>query len=839
MKNIYMLIWSVLSLVLFASFTALNTNIPLDKTDPVKFEGEYIIYQNDTIKLGPKSLFIDGKLTEKEASKYPYVYNTINEAVKNITDGTESEPMTLNIAPWVYWIDNPDDPEVRIPQSGSTPYALILKCEWLRFNGLSQKAENVVVAANRGQTIGAKGNFTLFRISGDGTSSENITFGNYCNIDLDYPLNPDLNRKKRAEAIVQAQLIHCNGDKIVARNTHFISRLNLCPFVGAKRILFDRCHFESTDDALCGTGVHLNSTFEFYGSKPFYNTWMTGAVFLNCDIWSSNSSIQYFTKANGQMAVVDTRIKADNDIYVGWRDVVPHQTKNYQYNVTLNEKPLLISENDPASTIEMKDGALLNAYRFEYNNEVVYNTYNLLRGNDDWDPMGIKEIVQLAEKEKNVKLTNIPTQLLIYPNKGYLETGKDSLQLKSIVNRFGNYEQDDQLVNWSVSAQDSLLVKLLPDQNGEFCTVIPSNKNDETIDVIVTAQTILGLQAASVLTIAPEILEAPKFIERPKVSSEEKGKLHVSYKLDMPFDDESLVKWYRCSDKKGSNPIEVAVSRNNKPLLNYEFSVGDVGYYIMASVSPKHLRCNAGQPKTTIFKKAITTKNVEADKNILQTDFKNVSTKNQPKIIPGFWTFDHLIGDEEMKDQNKDAWYYGDGRGGSANLTGLQQSGRKASMLYTPVDEKHGDMKLTMTVAPFKTAGQGFSVAHLYMDVLIKFDNKSMTGYGLRFIRTTKYGNAVDCYFVKYENGKTERISEPISTNCYRTPCSINIEVRNGKIYANAFNTLNKNKNHIDPAVVREVNIEEPIEINSFGGFGIQYNGGASAMILDMKVEWE
>ena len=65
---------------------------------------------------------------------------------------------------------------------------------------------------NRGQTQGAVGNFTMFHFSGDNISILNITLGNYCNVDLTYPLNPKLNRKKRNDAIVQAQLAICNGD---------------------------------------------------------------------------------------------------------------------------------------------------------------------------------------------------------------------------------------------------------------------------------------------------------------------------------------------------------------------------------------------------------------------------------------------------------------------------------------------------------------------------------------------------------------------------------------------------------------------------------------------------
>jgi len=225
----------LLCIVLVCTAQQIPDHKSLDTRNQIVFGGDYIVYQGKTIKLGPKALYIDGQFSDAEAAKYPYVFNSVNKAAEHLNNGTEASPMVLYIAPWVYWIDNPDDHEIRKAINGAGPYGLIIKCEWLRFYGLSDNAENVVLACNRGQTIGSQGNFTMFRFYGDGTSSENITFGNYCNVDLIYPLKPVLGREKRASAIVQAQLIFCDGDKIVARNTRFISRLNLCPFVGGKR----------------------------------------------------------------------------------------------------------------------------------------------------------------------------------------------------------------------------------------------------------------------------------------------------------------------------------------------------------------------------------------------------------------------------------------------------------------------------------------------------------------------------------------------------------------------------------------------------------------------------
>ncbi|MEJ2545285.1 MAG: hypothetical protein P8Y99_14550, partial [Calditrichaceae bacterium] len=775
----------VLYLFLFSNFSLFAAYQSLDPANPIGFDGKSITYQGSTIPLGPKAFFIDGQLSDAETSKNPYVFNSINKAVEHLTDGTEQSPMVLYIAPYVYWIDNPDDPEIRIPKKGSTPYGLEITCNWLKFYGLSECAENIVLACNRGQTIGARGNFTLFKFSGEGTSSENITFGNYCNVDLEYPLKTELSRSKRASAIVQAQLIHCNGDRIVARNTRFISRLNLCPFVGGKRVLFDRCHFESTDDALCGSGVYLNCTFDFYSSKPFYWTRGTGAVFLNCDIRSFTRGKQYFTKANGQLAIVDTRFFSETMTYLGWRDVPPDELCNYQYNVTINGQPAFIGKNDSLSTIEMKHKPLLDAYRFIYEGKVYYNTYNLLQGNDDWDPNGIKDIVIAAEQHLQKSLTNIPVQLLVNQSQAHIETDKDSVSLSAKLLRFGNFNSQIKELIWEISPEYSSFVKLNVRERGLVCDVIPTNTTNESKKVIIKARTPSGLEAASVVIVSPSKLEPPQFITLPQILNIGNGILKVNYKLDMSFDDHSLVTWSRCTNSDGSNPIETAVSRFNQPFLEYKLLPGDVGYFIKVDVAPKHIRCDPGKAISAVMNTAISAEEVKTNPNILSTDFKNICTSNQPLVIPGFWTFDHFRntnGNQEIdpkisRKKEEDAWYFGEGSNGCANMVGLLQTGRSASLFYTPRNNNSKNIELSMTVAPFKTAGQGFSIAPLYMDILIKFDAKTMSGYALRFIRTTKYHNAVDCILMQYKNGNIIEISEPISTNCYRTPCDIILSV--------------------------------------------------------------
>jgi len=814
----------------------------------ISFGGNDLTYKGEKLELGPNAFYLDGSLTDEEAAQYPYVFNTLQDAVAKLTNGTEAKPMTIYIAPWVYWVDDPDDPAVRVPKEGSsTPFGMEFSCEWLKFYGLSDNPYNVILAANRGQTMGAKGNFTLFNIKGDGLTAENITFGNYCNVDLDYPLNPELNRPKRGSAIVQGQLIFSNGDKVLARNCNFISRLNTGPFWGSKRTLFDRCHFESTDDALNGSAIYLNCTLDFYSSKPFGHTVGTGAVFLNSDFRVMTRGSQYLVKGPGPVTLVDSRFEGDLVDYLGWRDLPATEARYYQYQVKLNGDSVFMDTNNKFATVDMTGKDVLNAYRLELDGEVLYNTYNLLRGNDDWDPMGIKDLLEKAEAKDGKSYSMIPTMLEVKPTQQKLETGKDSLLLTAKAYRFGNYELDGQAINWSLAPKFNGLVKLEVQKDGT-CLVIPTNEQDKTIEVIVNASTDAGLESAAVISVAPSFLPPPAFIQKPTISNDGNGTVTANYTLDMTYEDQSLISWYRCSDAKGSNPIQIAVSRFNKPMKSYELSVGDIGWYLMASVSPKHLRCIPGEPKTTVYPKAITAKDVKKDNKILVPNLENMSTAYQPQVLPGFWALDSYAPADTREwyweaDNSRDPWYYGPGINGAAQDSGLVQNTKGARLRYQQVGDSFDDMKISFTAVPSKTAGQGFSSARAqYMDIGIKMDVKTMTGYALRLVRTTKYGDAIDFIFMKYDNGVASPISEAVSASCYRPNCRITVTAKGSKLIAHAENRFDYFSEQDESEVKRVVDMETEIQPNDFGGLSFQHTGSVGSgatLIKELKVEWE
>lgn len=165
-------------------------------------------------------------------------------------------------------------------------------------------------------------------------------------------------------AITQAHVAYCHGDKIVAENVRFISRLNMNPLNGAKRILFYKCYMESTDDALTGTGVYLNCTLKFYGQKPFWRTDMGGAVFLNSDFYVCHDEArQYFCKGVGPLTVVDCRFHVRKPVYAGWTHEPSEWLRCYQYGVTMNGQPYVIGADKPYNTVCMEQENVLHAYR--------------------------------------------------------------------------------------------------------------------------------------------------------------------------------------------------------------------------------------------------------------------------------------------------------------------------------------------------------------------------------------------------------------------------------------------------------------------------------------------
>ena len=752
--------------------------------------------------LGEKRLYVNPNLSDSQLSQCPYAFRTLQEAVRHLVPGTSAtDRMTILLAPSVYWIDNPDDPTVRTGTGGRPPIALTIDCPWLQLVGLAENAEDVVIAANRGQTQGAVGNFTMLSFHGDGIHLENLTIGNYCNVDLVYPRDPSQNRPRRADAITQAQLAFADGDFLTAENCRFISRLNTCPLNGGRRTIFTRCHFESTDDALEGRALYRQCTFQFFSSKPFYATSRAGAMIIDSDLTllgahGDNEAVekpyrQYLTKVSSPILLASCRFHADGPVALAWTPYPARSLVCYERNLTLNGKPVSFSLTDAAHTVSLPD--------------------------NPWK--GIEQYLATAPAKALFDfLDELPIHATLMPHQTTV-VGDTVLSFRPTFLSLGDREVS----------------------KGKLLSYNVFNPTDTIQQQLVAQDYVNGLRSTAVVEARPTPLPAPTVVKKPVVVREN-DVLQLDYSLQLAGrDDRSLVTWLRCDDLYGNNALSVAVTHLDKPETTYRLQAGDVGHYIIAQLQPRHVRSGVGETVAAVYPKRIEEKDI-ATPHMMETDFHDFPTKPQPIIGEGLWTLDgHKPADTNAQpwQPKTDSWFYGSGIDGHRG-TGLLQKEKGARLLYTPTPtQQHGkNMSLTLTIDPGKTAGQGFgSATDQYLDIYIHFDAVTDSGYGLRIIRTTKHANAVDMFMMRYENGVATPLTDSVATTCFLTNCTVRLWTSDGQLHTHVSTTTPQRKSDL----AREVRLSCDIPTPQSQGFGCQHTGsvGSSAIMFhQLRVEW-
>lgn len=815
-------------------------------------------------ELGPRVLLLTSDSSEASASDYAFTDPA--EAIRaiNKAGATSSDEVILYVAPGVYWLDDPDDPAVRVNpvDNRKTPYAAEIVCDTLNIVGLADDPADVVFAVNRGQTQGAIGNYTMLHFKGSALYTSGVTWGNYCNVDLVYPRDPSLNRPRRRDAIVQAQLGKCEGtSRLYAYNCRFISRLNLCPLTGARRSLYNKCYFECTDDALTGSAVYLDCSFTFFSSKPFYSTASTGAVFLNCDIDIRTSGTQYFTKAPGAVTVIDSRFTSASPVDLRWtRDSSPKRC--YQSNVTLNGRPITIDQSRPELSVMLDGTPLMDAYKVTvpHSNTVIYNTANLLKGDDGWDPMGVAPAISAIEELSGRQLLDLPVTLSLPRVKNSLAPAGDTLTLTPSPRRWGDY--DGTLPTGTTMAwQAPSIITVTP--QGETALIETSNSYPREADATINVSTSYGLAGATALTVQPLLKDAPSFASAPSISLN-KSTLSLDYSLTHAgAQDESYIVWYRSTRPDLSDSIAVRHG-HGVAARQYPLSAADKGCYISATVTPRLDDTHPGTtcaPVTfgkTISSLAISLNPLSREKEFF-TSFAEIPIRTNPVSRRGVWSFDTYkpadTSEHHWKADGSTGWYYGKGVD-AATGTGIVQASRGARMFYSPMRTSARGMKVELVAEPAKGPGQGFgSATGQYMDICVAFDPESMTGYGLRIERTPDYDKAVTFTLVSYRDGQVTPLTTPVASSCFRTPCTISVEMRDGLLTA-AASTAAPAAASADSRILPAVNLSAMVdkEVTSsksrlFSGstlpgtsMMIQHTGstGASATLLrDLRLTWQ
>ena len=914
--------------------------------EAIHFDGAKVTWNEKEWTLDQHTIFIDYRLDEFKIAQSPFAFKSLQaaKAAGAIVSGTIEKRMTVLVAPGVYWVDDPDDGFVRPERPANNPeedlYGMTINADWLHIVGLNNNKFTVVFAAARGQQQGSDGNFNLLRINSVGLMTENVTFGNYTNVDLNFPLDgslPDkkkLSRTKRFDAISQAQLFGgSNVSNAIAINTAFISRLNLAPF----KALYINCYVETTGHS-GGGSTYINSAIHLYGTN-----FSGGTQFYNSDIYLeplpvSTSSVAIYEQGFGDNAntsgrAIDTRIhrgaslinhplKPNMPAGISWSTRTPKDptVRSYQYNVTLDGKPYVIQDHftPGASVVIPENSDLLKAYRIEHEREIVYNLQNILElsdfsgNNAVYLPYANVPAISAAELSQGVAkdyYRAIPrtANLTREGADESIRTGSASV----VFNASPEAGRSTGLGVWTFAAYDynsdnklaidpatkkyrpATYVSLIAKDASVTVTSTLTGYEEKTI--LIVAKNTLGIEAAILVKVQPKYIDPPAFKAEgePKIVMVKDGKARLEYAYQIAsvgLLDTSIISWYRV-DAKG-NAMPLIVSRLNKPEQEYVISAGDIGYFLMAEITPKYNVSELSATKKIVKSSHLITKNdvqIKANasgKKLLsvETDFNNMPVDPQLQIIPGTWT--------RTNGQGGSGWIWVDGSTtqGAAGFPGLQTSSpdRQPRLHYQPVGNKFGDVTLTAKFAPNKSAGQGFGSAPDFLDIYIKSDGVrsdaiirgepgAINGYALRFQRLAApdiqalgfdSGGAVvglAVYLIEVKNGKASAVrydssNRPFGStlpqvmwdpnnpsvkykngamiSAFASELTVELNLANGKLTAN-ISSSKETRSGDAFNYLRQLHLEADVAMSDLGGVGMYYSGSTGSDNSTVLTYWK
>ncbi|MEJ0084948.1 MAG: bacterial Ig-like domain-containing protein [Pseudomonadota bacterium] len=695
------------------------------------------------VELSATNVIVDAYLDE--AKRTTFTFKTLQELkAANIANGS-----TVNFTPGVYWTDdyldtnNANTPEhpglvgISFNQSGMT------------FKGLTSNADDVRIAGNRGQTMGSNGNWNVIGVATN-FSAYDLTIANYCSVDLVFPRDPSKNLARRTDARVQAQTVTSAGgtlDKLYFENVRFVSFLNLFP-AAPTRAYFKNSYFQLTDDAIAGGGtiVYDHSTFDFYGSHPSPGGSSTITAFLNSTFnFYNDSPVFYFSKSGGTWVILDNVFKRAKE-EIRWENSQRPDVKHYvSGNKYEDGTPVVFDTVNTAVTVPLTTDSLKI---FKIGD--VYNVYNLLKGNDGWNPSQ-----QVARNDTAFKFTLAANNANIASDN---PTNEAIITPTLTPANFFTYAQLQ-------FVYDTTLFTVVPSADSKLHLRANLNSTGKIIKTIVNATAPNGLVSQVTLNIRPQTVAAPVVVGTPSILiGQNLAGLKIVY--DHPdFTDWSTISWYRGATP-GAQTVLVGVTTLNNPYLNYQLSAGDIGQYLTAVVTPRYEFSAAAASSITVSTSRAIVAGDVANPNVISTNFANISWTGNTLNQSNVWYADTSTptGDETWVPGTGTPWTYvlGD-RDGGLGIPGLRFGTQGARLLYQP-QGSFSDMTLVLDLTPEKIAGQGFGGAPNYAEVYIKWDPVTKTGYAVRFQRLTtdplngnapiqSAGNSVKVSMIEYVNG--------------------------------------------------------------------------------------
>ncbi|WP_413452222.1 InlB B-repeat-containing protein [Georgenia phoenicis] len=781
-----------------------------------------------------------------EELENPYVaasLQTLGTLSADERELTLPESTTVYVAPGVYWTDQTyrEGGVIEGPNIG-----LSILGEDVTFLGLTDDATDTVIAGNRGEGgesgLGADGSWYTLGIS-TGFHAENITIGNYAQEDLVYPRDPSQNVDKRLDSKNHAEVLtraHGTGapDRLHFENMRFIGFLNLMYTLEPVRAYFLDSFFQLTDDAIFSgdTVVYENCTFHLYGNHPSFNganegglTAVLGSTLVgmpqmtSTDLFLAKQSNAIGPDANALFAVLDTRFTGRIES-VEWENVVREDARHFVANNTIGDdgEPLVISPAEPQTSVTLQ-GEALNA--FKVGDE--YNVYNLLKGDDGWDPKGQLDAEWAPYANLPYRFVVGATGKTMYSD----EVGeRNTAVLTPAPAPVGSVDLAD--VTWDYDT--SLLDGTVDPATGTLTLTARPNDTAAVIETIATATLPSGISAGATLRIRPVPVDAPVVSGTAITVGENVASL--DYTLDQPgYRDTSVIDWYRESGPDTTDGVHIGTMRNDEagffiddPFTEYPLSRYDVGSYLRAVITPTYEFSDAGEPVTVRTTRPITADDVT--ETSLSTDFKNVHiTHEDHTTTTGRWFFDRVSGTAVP-------WGWGIGTNGADGIWGLQSnSGSAGTRLVFGQDGGYEDMSLELEYSTGKVEGQGFGGNGHYMDIYVKYDPASRTGYGLRVERTPVGGsNATMWTLYEYDGDEQTPLTEPLRTAAFMPRSTITVSTTGDTLRVQGSTESARTPLQTEQGLPNEVDISwtddsGALGANTAGGFGFRINNSGDS----------
>lgn len=759
------------------------------------------------LTLNRQHLYVNPQL-DSSCSK-PFCYRSIHEAAAAVCDGTMEHPSVIYIEPDVYWANGTE-----------SSVGLVINKNWITLQGLGEHPEDVVIADARGHMVNchpadntANSPAQTMIVNGDGFHTINLTIGNYLNLDLEYPLNPSKSRKKVSDVITQAYALGSikQYDFWMFENCRLIGMLDTLAFYH-RRVYFRDSLIEGTKDFIGGgaCAVFDHCEIRIHDTCPMYTAGDIATLYRNCRFFIQLEDFDtlYLTKFGGQL-ILDHCDFYGNAKHLEWELEPKRDARCYYRELRLNGESVHFSTDTPKNSVQITEEM-----------EDSFSFYNMLCGNDGWNPSGTDKVSPLP----------ICIRIAPVPPINYGQTVTTEVTLLPAVRK----EELQITCHGPVSCvleDTSLHLK------GTNHSLTPAEA-----EITVSCHGVHGVctvLSLGVVSAQPSLAAVPDFTIQD-------GTITFNYKLtSLKSEDCSDITWYRSSDQR-----VLAVSRE-LPCRNYRLVPSDIGSSIEVCIVP-NVRISRGTESYRYTSRVIT----EADLNsssICIDDFRSFPVLPQPMkkndffidaYRPSYRGTEVKYVADWMAGKAEDAWKYGRGHDGAKAYYGLIASARGASLQYRKGTYSKG-VRVTAVFCPDKDTGEGFGSANgQYLELLIKYDAVTRTGYGLRIERIPYFANGCAFSLRKYDDGINECISNTVLSSAFMPPCMVHLEASNGILSLHVETgwksqpSMAKRKGY-----PHQVDLTAPYEENGYGDIEIHHTGtvpiGNQTLISKLSIEYE